>query len=462
MKRVLLIVIIMWVGSVSATAKTLSVPQLVQNIQRAHPYIAAMEEKGLQRRLALTQQESVFDPTIEQTTSARVSGYYDGAFAEQRYIQPLQTMNARLYSEYRLADGDFPVYEEAYRTLSGGEASLGVALSLLRDREIDKRRLGVSNARLAITQWQSEFAGSVNETLYKGVSHYLYWFETALQLHSVAELLEATESRQLAYEVRVEQGDLAESDLVEFQANMLQQRLLLSNLKQKLLATQLDLGFYLRNERGEMVLVDDLAASSRDIAWPYAVTQTKVMALRKKLASHPALVQIQQDIRMLQNKQMLADNALLPKLDIKASLGRDIGSGPASLEGTESKLGLQFSFPLGNRAARAEVASLGSKYNELSYKRQLISDRIRQAFDKAYRNWQQAREIATLQRDNADLAMRLYDMERQRYEMGDSDMFVLNARESARIKAHMSRIKADVDVYMAELALHHAAASLTL
>ena len=462
MIRTLLVVSIMWGGSVGASAKTLSVPQLVQNIQRAHPYIAAMEEQGLQRRLALTQQESVFDPIIEQTTSSRVSGYYDGAFAAQRYTQPLQSMNARLYSEYRLADGDFPVYEEQYRTLSGGEASVGVALSLLRDRTIDKRRLGVSNARLAITQWESEFADSINETLYKGVSHYLYWYETALQLRSVAELLDTTQSRREAYEVRVEQGDLAQSDLVEFEANMLQQRLLLSNLRQKLFATQLDLAFYLRSERGEMVATDDLAVSTREIAWPYTVTPAKVMTLRQKLALPPALQQMQQDMRILRNKQMLADNALLPKLDIKASLARDIGSGPASLEGTESKLGLQFSFPLGNRAAKAEVASLESKYNELSYKRQLVSDRIRQAFNKAYRNWQQATEIAQLQRDNADLAVQLYDMERKRYEVGDSDMFVLNARETGRIKAQISRIKADVDVYMAELALHHAAASLTL
>ncbi len=449
-------------GWTTAIAETLTVEDLVRNIQRTHPYIAAMEEQGLQRRLALTKQQSEFDPYIEQDTSVRASGYYDGAFASQRFVKPLKEMNARLYTEYRLADGDFPVYEREYSTLSGGEARVGVALSLLQNRETDKRRTAVSNARLAIEQWQAEFANNVNDTVYKGVMHYLYWYESLLQIQSVKTLIATTESRQRAYEVRVEEGDLAQSDLVEFEANILQQRLLLADLNQKRIALRLDLGFYIRNGRGEMANTEGMTVPQDGITWPYSVSPTAVAALRQKLSAHPALAQVQQELRMVKNKHLLADNALLPKLDLKASLARDLGSGPAALDGTESKVGLSFSYPLGNRAARAEVSSLKSKYNELTHKRQLIADRISQAFDKAYRQWQQAREVAELQRNNAELTARLYDMELKRYEVGDSDMFVLNARESARIEAQMSRIKADINVYLAELSLHHAAASLVL
>ncbi|GGW82170.1 multidrug transporter [Alteromonas halophila] len=449
-------------GATLAKPVTLSVPELVNNIKHAHPYIAAMHEQGVQKQLMLTQSESVFDPRITQQTSSRVSGYYDGAYAAQQFVQPLQSMNARLYSEYRISDGDFPVYEGQYETLSGGEASVGVALSLLRDREIDKDRVSVSNARLAISQWQAEFAGNLNETLYKGISHYLYWLGTALQVESVTALLDTATSRKKGFEERVKQGDLAQADLIEFEANLLQQELLLTELKRELMARQVELAFYVRDQQGEMVSAETFTAALSDIQWPYDVTTSTIMALKNKLSAHPAVLALREEARMLENKQRLADNALLPKLDIKASVARDVGSGPASLDGTEGKLGLSFSYPLGNRSAKAQASAIKSKRNEFAYKQQLMQDKVTQAFNKAYRNWQQATQAASLNQKNATLADRLYDMELKRYNVGDSDMFVLNARESARIKAQMKKIKADIDVYMAELALHYAAADLLL
>ena len=163
---------------------------------------------------------------------------------------------------------------------------------------------------------------------------------------------------------------------------------------------------------------------------------------------------------MVQNKQVLAKNALLPKLDLKASLARDIGSGPNSLDGTESKVALAFSYPLGNRKAKAEQVKLVSKGRELEHKYVSSKQSIEQAFEKAYEYWVQAKEIASLQQQNAELAKLLSSMELQRFDAGDSDMFTLNARASNEIKAQMKAIETNVDLLNAELMLYRVVAAL--
>ena len=160
------------------------------------------------------------------------------------------------------------------------------------------------------------------------------------------------------------------------------------------------------------------------------------------------------------NKVQLANNALLPKLDIKASVARDVGSGPNTLEGTESKLGLSFSYPLGNRKAKAERSQLTSKQRELQHKLVSTQQAIQQRFEQAYVYWVQAKDIAELQTENAALARTLSRVEKTRFDAGDSDMFILNARAQSEIRAQMKEITARVDLLKAELRLYREAAML--
>jgi outer membrane protein TolC len=164
--------------------------------------------------------------------------------------------------------------------------------------------------------------------------------------------------------------------------------------------------------------------------------------------------------QVVQNKVALADNALLPKPDLTASIARDVGAGSETLEGTETKVGLSFSYPLGNRKAKAERAQLQSKQRELAHKLTSTQQAIEQRFEQALVYWSQAKDIVALQSENAALAKTLSKVERTRFDAGDSDMFVLNARAQNEIKAKIKEIKAKVDLLKAELMLYKEAAML--
>ena len=123
-------------------------------------------------------------------------------------------------------------------------------------------------------------------------------------------------------------------------------------------------------------------------------------------------------------------------------------------------MGLSFSYPLGNRKAKAEQAQLQSKQRELEHKLSSTEQAIAQRFEQALVYWGQAKDIVELQSENAALAKTLSKVEKTRFDAGDSDMFVLNARAQNEIKAQIKEIKARVDLLKAELTLYKEAAML--
>lgn len=436
-----------------------NIDELIDSMLSYHPYVLAINEGNYQAAAELEIARSRFDPVVEQKTTSRLSGYYDGTNLTQRFSNPIENFNGEVFTEYRISEGDFPSYEGGYETLSGGEASVGVALSLLQNREIDKRRTELKIAGLASSQWQALAASLKNEFVYKGVSEYIAWYESAQQVLAVDELLKAAAERESALTVRVEKGDIASIVLTEFRANILQQRLLLAELKQKRDAHAQMLTYYWRSPEGAMLAIDENHPPEQ-LNWPFWIGDGQLTTLRKALSQHPELDVMRLEQQVVENKVALSNNALLPKLDLKASVARDLGAGPTSLDGTETKLGLAFSYPLGNRKAKAEQAQLLSKQRELEHKLTSTQQAIVQRFEQALVYWLQAKDINALQSENAALANTLAKVEKTRFDAGDSDMFVLNARAQNEIKARIKEIKAKVDLLKAELMLYKEAAML--
>lgn len=435
-----------------------TVSELVTSMTKHHPYVFALEEKAVQADFSLDIAQSAFDPTIEQDFGARVSGYYDGTSLAQRYVQPLSTMNAKVFTSYRISEGDFPVYEEQYQTLSGGEASVGMSFSLLRNREADKRRTGLLNAELERAEASAYIQYSMNSFLSDGLYNYLAWYESAAQERALRSQIAVIREQELALATRVSSGDLAEVALVEFQSTLLEQTALLAKLEQKKLTSARALSFFWRDSQGKALEFDpDFIA---DIDWPFSVNNIAIAELKRSLDTHPSLLSLQIKQSELENKAALVQSELLPMLDAKVSVSRDIGSGPLSLEGTESKVGLTFSYTLGNRKAQAEVRRNQSQLNEVELTMQVAQERLTQEFEQAVVNWQQATRVAALLEETARVAGELAMVERRRFVAGDVDMFVVNARVTKEIQARMKAIQSQVDVYRAELALFKISAQL--
>ena len=454
-----------WTHAASPT-----VQELVAAIQRHHPeYLAtlARTEQVAGERL---EADAAFDVRLVQDTYARSSGYYDGSYAEQRVIQPIQSMNAEVFGSYRISDGEFPVYEAEYQTLDMGEASLGVRLSLLQNRETDKRRLTQVMAAWRFMEAESKQLAELNKLIYKGVSAYLSWYQSYRKVAVVKDLVALTRERITGVQARVLSGDLAAINLTEFETTLLRRQLMENEAEQQFQLARQRLSYFWRTADSPQYQGDAIDIPPSNIDWPFRVegsdasslgtSNLSTSGLEATIDAHPAVEALSAKVEQAKNKRKLARNETLPQLDLEVKVARDIGDGIEPLTGTESIVGLSFFMPLGQRAAKAREAIADAEIRSLEYDQIVLREQLRRDLDMSLKALTYTRRILALSRQQEALAETLLRQERARFDEGVSDQFLLISRETTALQAHLKTVDAEVEVLRQELALNATLASL--
>ena len=454
-----------WTHAASPT-----VQELVAAIQRHHPeYLAtlARTEQVAGERL---EADAAFDVRLVQDTYARSSGYYDGSYAEQRVIQPIQSMNAEVFGSYRISDGEFPVYEAEYQTLDMGEASLGVRLSLLQNRETDKRRLTQVMAAWRFMEAESKQLAELNKLIYQGVSAYLSWYQSYRKVAVVKDLVALTRERITGVQARVLSGDLAAINLTEFETTLLRRQLMENEAEQQFQLARQRLSYFWRTADSPQYQGDAIDIPPSNIDWPFRVegsdasslgtSNLSTSGLEATIDAHPAVEALSAKVEQAKNKRKLARNETLPQLDLEVKVARDIGDGIEPLTGTESIVGLSFFMPLGQRAAKAREAIADAEIRSLEYDQIVLREQLRRDLDMSLKALTYTRRILALSRQQEALAETLLRQERARFDEGVSDQFLLISRETTALQAHLKTVDAEVEVLRQELALNATLASL--
>ena len=454
-----------WTHAASPT-----VQELVAAIQRHHPeYLAtlARTEQVAGERL---EADAALDVRLVQDTYARSSGYYDGSYAEQRVIQPIQSMNAEVFGSYRISDGEFPVYEAEYQTLDMGEASLGVRLSLLQNRETDKRRLTQVMAAWRFMEAESKQLAELNKLIYKGVSAYLSWYQSYRKVAVVKDLVALTRERITGVQARVLSGDLAAINLTEFETTLLRRQLMENEAEQQFQLARQRLSYFWRTADSPQYQGDAIDIPPSNIDWPFRVegsdasslstSNLSTSGLEATIDAHPAVEALSAKVEQAKNKRKLARNETLPQLDLEVKVARDIGDGIEPLTGTESIVGLSFFMPLGQRAAKAREAIANAEIRSLEYDQIVLREQLRRDLDMSLKALTYTRRILALSRQQEALAETLLRQERARFDEGVSDQFLLISRETTALQAHLKTVDAEVEVLRQELALNATLASL--
>lgn len=436
------------------------VQELVTSLSRHHPEYLAMLSRTEQVAGEQTEADAAFDLRVVQETYVRPSGYYDGAYAKQTVVQPIGDMNAQVFGSYRLSDGEFPIYETEYQTLDAGEASLGIKLSLLQNRDTDKRRLATTTAAWRYLEAESKQDLALNKLIYKGVSAYLSWYQSYRKLNVVRDLVRLTRDRLQAIKTRVERGALAQITLTEFESTLIKRQLLEREAEQAFELARQRLAYFWRPDGDTGYRGDRIDTPPTDIQWPYSSPSYTADHFSDAIVAHPGIKALAAKVEQSRNKQRLARNETLPQLDLEMKLARDIGEGLEPLTGTESVVGLSFFMPLGQRAAKARESIAEAEIRELEYEIRVLEDQIRRDVDLTLNALRYSQHILDLSRQQERLAEALRQQEQKRFNAGVSDQFLLISRETAELQAHLKTIDAEVDFLRQELTLRATLADL--
>lgn len=438
-------------------SRPLTLREVLESVDRHHPTIDGLQQRVVAAEGARLAAQGGFDPLLAARGSA-LAGYYQYGRLDVSIQQPTPIYGASFIAGYRLGrpfDESFPGYYGYDRTLDGGEVRVGVTVPLLRDGSTDARRAGVSRAEYTVNAASGELEARRLRLLLAASEAYFRWVTAGQRYAVVSQLLALADERDTQLAQRIAAGAIPAIERLENRRAILERRGALVAARRQLERTAIQLSLYLRDGNGAPIVA---RASAVPVEFPalQPISLDEAAAIELAVSRRPELARTRNQRDAARIAAELAQNQLLPRLDISLTGSVDLGttSDAALRDQLSPPVGeglLTFSMPLALReprgrlaAARAEVAVLEA---ELELARDTIAIEVRDALSAIAA----ARENAALAHDGAEVSAQLAQAERTRFEGGLTTLFIVNLREASAAEASIRELDA-----LAELAVSHA------
>ncbi len=439
-----------------ATAAPLMLDEVLSSSRANAPQVleALARVRGAEGKLLSA--EAAFDTVFSANADTRLSGYYDGRDAEAKVTQPLEKFGGYAYGGYRVSGGKFPIYEDQRYTNQLGEIKAGAVFALMRDRLIDDRRFARSAAETDIALADADRLMVAIGVQTRAVQAYNGWVVAGLRLAVYRDLLALALGRQSGFKRQVAEGARPTILLTENEQNILRRQTLVVQSEQTLAQASQSLSLYLRDNDGRPIAPDSARL-------PPALPAPTKLSGPPRLAARPDIRSL--ELRMAQARQRVAldRNAFLPRLDLKVEASQDIGGygfGGPSRSGTETRVGLSFTLPLQQRAARGRIAQTNAELDAFKQRRRQTTDQILADIETLNIAVAGTAKLAGLATDEAARADDMAKAERRRFGLGASDFFLVNVREEAAADARVRRLDAAYRQIVANADLAAASADL--
>lgn len=383
--------------------------------------------------------EGAFDTLFSAEAGSRVLGYYSGSHADARIARPLENWGGQVYGGYRVSSGTFPLYEDKNYTNQLGEIRAGAVFSLLRDRMIDDRRFGrvSADADQAISQAERQMVAIGVQR--RAFDAYLNWVAAGQRLAVFRQLLDLAQERQRGLRRSFEAGLRSRITLTENEQTVLRRQAMVVQAEQALANAANTLSLYWRDGEGKPLIPRPEQMPAQLPAAPLTAPQTEV--------ARPDLLVAQLRERLVRDRLALDRNALLPRLDLQVEMARDIGeTGPGGISrsGNDLRFGLRFSVPLEQRAARGRLMQTEAELEANLRRTQWLDEQIKTEVEGIGIALNAADRLIGLTADERQRADEMAMAERRRFEMGASDLFLVNSREETAASVSLNLLEQQV------------------
>lgn len=418
---------------------------VLRSSARHFPSVQAAQAAIAEREGNLLAAEGVFDPRVDGGLYSRLGGYYDGTAADVGFYQSMPFMGAEVFADYSVSGGDFPIYEDQLVTTDFGQARVGVALSLLRDREIDDRRFAVSKAELETRMAEFGLLAEQIDILQQAYIAYARWLISAQLLLAYDELLNIAVVRGAALERQVEAGDVAEILLVENEQAVLQREGLVVESRRQVRLSAERLALFLRDDQGVVVFPNYDQSLVMPVQDEGFLDTPEEELIEQALLNRPDIAVAKTLQSQFRLEKRIAENLAKPRLDFRVYSARDFGSGTLRRQGTDTIADISFSIPLAIRTARGRAASADARLTGVGYELRLLIDEAKRDLRLSLVNLRATTELKEVALRELAVAQRLAEAELRQFEAGTSDYFLLNVRERSLGEAQLRRWQAELN-----------------
>lgn len=364
-------------------------------------------------------------------------------FNQSTYFEKRETgvlvptwMGVELMGNFEQNSGAFLNSESSVPT--NGLLSAGAAVNLGQGLLLDDRRATLQKAKLYEQATAVERLNLRNELNLQATAAYWKWaaaYENKLVLEEGVKLAEVRfNGIKRSYEL----GDQAAIDTVEALSQLLNRQYRLQLADISFFENTQVLNTYLWNDSGEPMLLDSAII-------PQALSQflnpaPEAEELRTLVGRHPELLLTDFDLASLNVEKRLRTQQLLPVVKLKYNfLTENLADArPSPLFENNYRWGVTVYTPLFLRKTRGELGSTIAKLEIKQTGRNLKEQQLRTKLEAELNSWnvlnQQVRTLA----ENVKSLETLLTGETRRFEIGESSLFLVNAREVAVFDARVT------------------------
>ena len=417
----------------------LKLEEVIHSAFNSFPAVLAAHHKKEMMRGEQRSAEGGFDTIVKMYTRSSLAGQYQNENADIGFEQPTDFYGVSFFGGYRRGIGNYPVYEGKSATATGGEVRAGINIPLWRNREVDRRRVTLAQSELSHMMASHEYDHQLLDLEKQATYRYWDWVLAGRRTAIARNLLNLAVSRNEAIQQRIRLGDLAAIDADENQRAVLERRERLIAAERALEQAAIQLSLYLRSPDG-----DTLMPSPDDLPEGFPIAkehhhQDIGVLIDTALTNRPDIRRMEQNIRHAELEHQLARNQNLPAVDLVLSGAQDFGVSQTYLVNrSEFYAGVSIDFPVQQRVAEGKSMTAESNVLRLKADCKLLEDRIRNDIKDAISAISAAFKRTQIAEDHRQIAARLEDAEKSRYELGDSNLMIVNLRELATGDAALS------------------------
>lgn len=433
---------------------TLLLPEVLESIRRAYPQVLAALADQRSAQAELQTARGGFDPILKLKGDTSPIGNYRNGRVDVFLEQPTPIWGASAFAGYRVSIGDFADYDGKLVTNNYGEIRAGLAVPLLRNGPIDRRRATLRRAEASVQVADASLGEARLQALRAGSSRYIDWVGAGLRRQIATALLDLAKRRDEALAIRVQRGDMPQIERVDNQRALWQRQGLLVSAQRSLEFAALELSLFVRDGAGLPVVVRE-ARLPKELPIPDRTDygQPERVAADKKLAieQRPELRRLEQQRKQLEIERDLVKNQLWPSADLSAAVSQDFGPPGYPRDKTSLDLSLNVDIPTLNRAARGRLQQAEAALQKFSAQQRFLIDRIQTEVADVHSQLEQAVRRVELAQREFELAKQVEEAERAKFELGDSTLLSVNLREQATFDAAIRRIDSLVEYHRARV-----------
>ena len=328
-------------------------------------------------------------------------------------------------------------------TGTGGEYFLEFKVPLFRGARINEKSAAEKQALLGEPLADTEYQLTRLELLRKAADSYWDWVAAKRKRDVARDLLALAEIRAKAVSDRVNAGDLPAIDTIEAETEIQRRQGGLIKSERDLQKSAFKLSLSLWAPDGQQVLSPDPSQAPNSLAMPRTYTDSQAQEGEQlALSRRPEFRVLDVNRQITQVDLDLAKNQRLPAVDFVVSPGRDVGLGSI---GNTVKAGVSLTLPLRQRTADGRIGAANLKIQKIEFdninEKQRIGIEVLDsisAINTAYERFRVAEK-------EVELATKLEEGERTKFQLGDSTLFLVNQRERATAEARVKLIEVQTE-----------------